>query len=138
MVFPYQAPREMEGAMLVGVREFVEMPERAFPAIPCAAVCYRERLLGVYYVDMGLVDPWKKLPYPFAHEATLRHIDRELNPGWRKLVVLPNVQLMGKVIETAPEIVNDLADSHAPYWIGFALDIDPPPRLRAVPIVCKA
>ena len=124
-----QRPRELDGTMLVSIREFVEMPERAFPTLPCAAVCYRERLFGVDHLDVVRVDPWKEPAHPFLHEMTPRHIDRELNSGWRELAVLPSIQLVDKVIETAPEIVNDLTNPHAPRWIGFAPDIYPDQEL---------
>ena len=76
------APREMEGAMLVSVREFTEMQERAIPTLPCAAVCFRERLLRADHVDMASVEPWDKFSSYVTPKICLRHVDRELNFPW--------------------------------------------------------
>ena len=124
-VFLDQSPRELDGAMLVGVREFVEMPEWTFPALPCAAVFLRERLLRSDAVNVGLIQPWKELLDPFPLEPFLRHEYRELDPRFRKLSVLPNIHPIGKVVETAPEVVGDFSDQHAPHWIWFAPNLGP-------------
>ena len=119
-------PCELDGAVLVGIREFTEMPERALNALPCAAMIRRERLFGSDHGDGGGTDLIQKL-----HSTPVKSLDRfedwELNLGsdWRRISVTPNEQLVGEVIETRPKVVDDLADFDAPHWISLAPDFGP-------------
>ena len=126
----HQCARELKSAVLVSIREFAEMPERAVPTLPCAAVCYRERLCRSEPVNMDSVNPWGKFSFYVPPKICLRHVDRELNPGWLPLSVFshppasPSVQLEDEVIKTAPQIVDDLANQHAPHWFGLVDTIE--------------
>ena len=119
-------PCELDGAVLVGVREFTEMPERALDAIPCAAIIRREQLFGSDHGDGSVTDPVQKL-----HSTPIKSLHRfedwelDLGADWRRLSVTPNEQLVDEVIETRPKVVDDLADFDAPHWIGLAPDFGP-------------
>ena len=89
-------PCELDGAVLVGIREFAEMPERALNALPCAAMIRRERLFGSDHGDGSGTDLIQKL-----HSTPVKSLDKfedwELNLGsdWRRLSITPNEQLVG-------------------------------------------
>ena len=44
---------------------------------------------------------------------------------------------MNEVVETAPEVVYDLANPNAPHWIGFFSDIDPDSELFRLSVELK-
>ena len=88
----------MNHAVLVGIREFAEMPERASGVLPCAAALFRHRLLAPDDVDGLTPDSIKLLSNSAGVESAGANKDRKLMLRCRLDAIFPN-QGMDSMVE---------------------------------------
>ncbi len=141
-----QRARKMQRAVLVTVRQFLEMPQGAVPALPCAAFRYRKRLHGHDHLDQGPVNALQELAPSLIVEIDALQKDGELKPQLlglgpgRQVQVLhadtprvaPSVQQLDEMVQRGSDIVDDLADLDAPHERWRMPDFDADDQLASL------
>lgn len=123
-VLAHHRAGDMDSAVLVGVREFLEMPQRALQFLPCAKGLLRPDQIDSTTTDSGkheLGAGCVERPVPY-----LGLKDRELVLTWDlggDSLVSHN-QFPHRVVQSRSEVVNHFPDSDAPDWIRRLFDVN--------------
>lgn len=115
----HQGTGHMERAVLVDVREFMQMPQGTHMVLPC-----EKRLLRFDYVGGELSNALHEFQATIL-ESRLVFEDGELSildDG--RLSRFKDNQLPHEMIERRAQIVDDLANPNAPHWVWRVLDVD--------------
>jgi hypothetical protein len=116
---------DVNRAVLVDVREFLEMPKGAFCALDYAVWPCEKGLLRFDQRDgLTALNALEKLIQPSAFEASLKFEDGKLR--FRCAGGGPTSKLPYDVIECGAEVVDDLSDADTPHgiWGCIGLDLD--------------
>lgn len=117
----YKRAYNADRAVLVGVRQFMQMPQGAFPILPCGIGLFRpDEFNGV------LSNTFQKLVDATNIESFLALENGELvfcRKYWRS----PrgqNDKFPDDVIERRTKVVDYFSDPNAPHWIGGLFDVN--------------
>ncbi len=121
-----QRARDMESAVLIDIREFFQMPQRTFAALPCATFGYWKGLLRSNQRDGAATNAFEKLCSPASVKPGLGFEDGELvfTAPWGRFTIAQDVKLPDDMVQGRSKIVDDLANTNAPYRIGGSLNVN--------------
>ena len=110
--------RDMDKAVLVGIREFLEMPERTPFALPCSTIFLGERLFRSDQRDGLRVDALEELADPVPLKPIHIYEDGKLIFRLR----IGNDKLVNSVVQGRTQVVNDLTDLNSPHRVGSSFE----------------
>ena len=121
-----QRARDMESAVLIDIREFFQMPQRTFAALPCATFGYWKGLLSSNQRDGVATNAIEKLCSPASAKPGLGFEDGELvfTAPWGRFTIAQDVKLPDDMVQGRSKIVDDLANTNAPDRIGGSLNVN--------------
>lgn len=108
---------QVESAVLVGIREFLEMPQGAFGALPCA-----KGLVSLDQCDSVLANTLQMYSHAPSIESLFPFLCLEngeliLAAGRRLPSGCENYEFPNDVVQRGSKVVDDFADADAPHWI---------------------
>lgn len=122
----YQRSGQMERAVLVGVREFLQMPKGTLPALPCSAFAFRERLLRSDEPHGVTSDSAQELGSSASVKARLglKNGKLEFSPHGGMTQIIEDEKLPNNVVKSGSKVVNDLSDLDSPHQGRVLLNVD--------------
>lgn len=130
-----QRAGDIERAMLVGVRQFMQMPEETLLcSLPCAAARLGERLLCPDEIDGVLSNVPQVLLQSSIRKSSLVLKDGELyfvGLG-RRLFHAQNIKLIDDMVQCGPKVMNDFTDPNTPHGVWRLIHLDADEHLAGV------